>query len=53
MSDQEYMDLALTLARSVMFSTSPNPRVGCVIVSQGKVLGEGATQPPGGPHAEV
>ena len=28
-------------------------RVGCVIVRDGRVLGEGATQPPGGPHAEV
>src|SRR5690606_38194260 len=53
MNDQDYLDRALALARSVMFSTSPNPRVGCVIVNQGKVLGEGATQPPGGPHAEV
>lgn len=53
MNDQVYMDRALALARSVMFSTSPNPRVGCVIVNQGQILGEGATQPPGGPHAEV
>lgn len=53
MNDQDYMDRALALARSVMFSTSPNPRVGCVIVNQGQILGEGATQPPGGPHAEI
>lgn len=53
MSDQDYMNRALALARSVMFSTSPNPRVGCVIVKDGQILGEGATQPPGGPHAEV
>lgn len=51
--DTEWMLRALALARSVMFSTSPNPRVGCVIVRDGQVLGEGATQPPGGPHAEV
>ncbi|ETF01049.1 diaminohydroxyphosphoribosylaminopyrimidine deaminase [Advenella kashmirensis W13003] len=53
MTDQDYMNRALELARSVMVSTSPNPRVGCVIVSNGQILGEGATQPPGGPHAEV
>ena len=36
-----------------MATTRPNPRVGCVIVRDGAVLGEGATQPPGGPHAEI
>lgn len=44
---------ALALARTVMYTTAPNPRVGCVIVREGRVIGEGATQPPGGPHAEV
>lgn len=53
MNDQQYMNRALDLARSVMFITSPNPRVGCVIVRDHQILGEGATQPPGGPHAEV
>ncbi|WP_085947830.1 bifunctional diaminohydroxyphosphoribosylaminopyrimidine deaminase/5-amino-6-(5-phosphoribosylamino)uracil reductase RibD [Achromobacter xylosoxidans] len=47
------MRRALALAQTVMYSTAPNPRVGCVIVRDGRVLGEGATQPPGGPHAEV
>ena len=47
------MRRALDLARTVMYTTAPNPRVGCVIVRDGRVLGEGATQPPGGPHAEV
>jgi len=51
--DITWMRRALALARSVMYSTTPNPRVGCVIVRDGRVLGEGATQPPGGPHAEV
>ncbi|MFJ0732559.1 riboflavin biosynthesis protein RibD, partial [Bordetella bronchiseptica] len=51
--DVSWMRRALALARSVMYSTAPNPRVGCVIVRDGQVLGEGATQPPGGPHAEV
>jgi len=47
------MRRALALARSVIHTTTPNPRVGCVIVRDGQVLGEGATQPPGGPHAEI
>src|SRR6185295_8890569 len=34
-------------------TTSPNPNVGCVLVLAGKIVGEGATQPAGGPHAEV
>jgi diaminohydroxyphosphoribosylaminopyrimidine deaminase/5-amino-6-(5-phosphoribosylamino)uracil reductase len=44
---------ALALAQTVLYTTAPNPRVGCVIVRDGQVLGEGATQPPGGPHAEI
>ena len=48
-----WMRRALALAESVLYTTAPNPRVGCVIVRDGRVLGEGATQPPGGPHAEV
>ncbi|HEY0296407.1 MAG TPA: bifunctional diaminohydroxyphosphoribosylaminopyrimidine deaminase/5-amino-6-(5-phosphoribosylamino)uracil reductase RibD [Bordetella sp.] len=52
-SDLACMRRALDLARSVLYITSPNPRVGCVIVRDGQVLGEGATQPPGGPHAEI
>lgn len=51
--DLPWMRRALALAQTVMYSTAPNPRVGCVIVRDGRVLGEGATQPPGGPHAEV
>ncbi len=47
------MQRALAQADSVMNITTPNPRVGCVIVRDGRVIGEGATQPPGGPHAEI
>jgi diaminohydroxyphosphoribosylaminopyrimidine deaminase/5-amino-6-(5-phosphoribosylamino)uracil reductase len=48
------MDLALAQAATSMFRTSPNPRVGCVIVSpQGMLLGQGSTQQAGGPHAEI
>lgn len=52
--DAVWMAKALEQARSAMYRTSPNPRVGCVLVSpQGQVIGEGATQKAGGPHAEV
>ena len=44
---------ALGLAREALGSVSPNPSVGAVIVRQGKVVGEGFTQSPGGKHAEV
>ncbi len=47
------MQRALTLARQALYITSPNPRVGCVIVRDGKVLGEGHTQRAGLAHAEV
>jgi pyrimidine deaminase RibD-like protein len=48
-----YMARALELARVVEGSTSPNPPVGAVLVRGGVVVGEGNTQPPGGPHAEI
>jgi len=48
------MARALELAARVRATTSPNPWVGCVIVpSGGGEWFEGATRPPGGPHAEV
>jgi diaminohydroxyphosphoribosylaminopyrimidine deaminase/5-amino-6-(5-phosphoribosylamino)uracil reductase len=47
------MQRALTLAESVLGTTSPNPSVGCVIVRDAQLIAEGATRPPGGPHAEV
>jgi diaminohydroxyphosphoribosylaminopyrimidine deaminase/5-amino-6-(5-phosphoribosylamino)uracil reductase len=46
------MRRALELARSVWGTTHPNPMVGALIVEQGQVVGEGATAPDGGPHAE-
>lgn len=49
----EAMQRALELARSVLATTSPNPAVGAVLVRGGEVVGEGATRPPGGAHAEV
>ena len=47
------MQRALDLARSVLGQTRPNPAVGAVVVRDGEVVGEGATHPPSGPHAEV
>ncbi len=51
--DHAYMRRALALAEKVLYLTDPNPRVGCIIVKDGIVIGEGATQKVGGPHAEV
>lgn len=51
--DGHWMQQAVALADTVMNITTPNPRVGCVIVRDGQVLGAGATQVAGGPHAEV
>lgn len=53
MRDDEAMNRALALGHAVRRSTAPNPWVGCVILSDGEVVGEGATRPPGGDHAEV
>ncbi|MDH4651600.1 MULTISPECIES: bifunctional diaminohydroxyphosphoribosylaminopyrimidine deaminase/5-amino-6-(5-phosphoribosylamino)uracil reductase RibD [unclassified Pseudomonas] len=52
-SDQAYMARALELARKGIYSTHPNPRVGCVIVRDGEVVGEGWHVRAGEPHAEV
>ncbi len=47
------MARAIELARSAAGRVSPNPPVGAVLVRDGVTVGEGATQPPGGPHAEA
>jgi diaminohydroxyphosphoribosylaminopyrimidine deaminase/5-amino-6-(5-phosphoribosylamino)uracil reductase len=51
--DAHYMARALELARKGWYSTHPNPRVGCVIVRDGQVVGEGWHVRAGEPHAEV
>lgn len=52
--DYHYMARALQLAARGMYTTDPNPRVGCVIVGRdGEVVGEGWHACAGGPHAEV
>jgi len=47
------MSHALRLAEKGLFTTSPNPRVGCVIVNGGKVVGTGWHERVGEPHAEI
>ena len=54
--DEEHMARALSLATAVRGTTAPNPWVGCVVVPAAggsDPVFEGATAPPGGPHAEV
>ncbi|MCL2309393.1 MAG: bifunctional diaminohydroxyphosphoribosylaminopyrimidine deaminase/5-amino-6-(5-phosphoribosylamino)uracil reductase RibD [Proteobacteria bacterium] len=48
-----YMQRALVLAARGLFTTMPNPRVGCVIVKDGKMLGEGWHKKAGEAHAET
>jgi diaminohydroxyphosphoribosylaminopyrimidine deaminase/5-amino-6-(5-phosphoribosylamino)uracil reductase len=52
-NDAEGMQLALDWAARGMFTTTPNPRIGCVIVKDGVVIGAGHTQPAGQAHAEI
>ena len=52
-ADHEFMARALRLAESGLYSATPNPRVGCVLVRDGTVVGEGWHEKAGGPHAEV
>ena len=52
-SPSEFMRAALDEAEAALGSTSPNPAVGAVLVREGRIVGRGRTQPPGGPHAEV
>ncbi|WP_095145363.1 MULTISPECIES: bifunctional diaminohydroxyphosphoribosylaminopyrimidine deaminase/5-amino-6-(5-phosphoribosylamino)uracil reductase RibD [unclassified Pseudomonas] len=51
--DAHYMARALELARNGHYTTHPNPRVGCVIVRDGQIVGEGWHVRTGEPHAEV
>jgi diaminohydroxyphosphoribosylaminopyrimidine deaminase/5-amino-6-(5-phosphoribosylamino)uracil reductase len=52
-ADTELMDRALAQGETARRRTAPNPWVGAVVVRDGEIVGEGATQPPGGPHAEI
>jgi len=52
-TDFVHMQRALALAQRGLYTTDPNPRVGCVLVKDGNVIGEGCTQPAGQDHAEI
>ena len=51
--DSRFMAEAIALGLGVRGRSAPNPNVGCVIVSSGEIVGRGATQPGGRPHAEA
>jgi len=51
--DEEYMQQALRIARYAIGRTSPNPMVGAVILSQGRIVGQGWHRKAGTPHAEI
>src|SRR6202046_542692 len=52
-ADFAHMQHALALAARAMYTAAPNPRVGCVLVKDGALIGEGFTQPAGQDHAEI
>ena len=51
--DTDFMRLALAAAQQSLYLSNPNPRVGCVIVQAGRVIGTGFTQQAGCAHAEI
>ncbi|MFT5591887.1 MAG: diaminohydroxyphosphoribosylaminopyrimidine deaminase [Oceanicoccus sp.] len=53
MSHTQYMARAIQLAKHGLYTTHPNPRVGCVIVKDGEIIGEGYHRKAGEGHAEV
>ena len=53
MTDQHYMQRAIELAQQGIYSSKPNPNVGCVIVKDNQIVGEGFHPRAGQPHAEV
>lgn len=52
-TDAHYLKLALKEAKRGRYTTSPNPAVGCVIVRDGEILGQGFHHAAGQPHAEI
>ncbi|WGI26655.1 bifunctional diaminohydroxyphosphoribosylaminopyrimidine deaminase/5-amino-6-(5-phosphoribosylamino)uracil reductase RibD [Halomonas alkaliantarctica] len=52
-ADHRYMARALQLAQKGLYTTDPNPRVGCVIVRDEQIVGEGFHLRAGEPHAEI
>ncbi len=53
MDDLHYMQLAIELAEGGLYTASPNPRVGCVLVREGEIIGQGFHLRCGEGHAEV
>ncbi len=51
--DHRYMARALQLAEKGIYTTAPNPNVGCVIVKDNEIVGEGWHEKAGEPHAEI
>ena len=51
--DHKFMSRALYLAKKGMYTTAPNPNVGCVIVKEGEIVGEGWHEKAGEAHAEI
>ena len=51
--DFTYMARAMQLAKKGLYTTQPNPRVGCVIVNKNQIVGEGYHHKAGEPHAEI
>jgi len=52
-SDNFYISKVIQLAEKGLYTTQPNPRVGCVIVLNNEIVGEGYHQQAGEPHAEI
>lgn len=52
-ADYAFMSYALRLAEEGLYSTTPNPRVGCVITNNGEIVGSGWHERAGQPHAEI
>lgn len=51
--DRKWMAMALRLAERGLCTTDPNPRVGCILVKEGEIVGQGWHRWAGGPHAEI
>ena len=51
--DAQFMVRAIQLAKRGLYTTDPNPRVGCVLVKDGRIIGEGWHKQTGLPHAEI
>ncbi len=52
-NDIYYINLAIEQAKNGIYSTRPNPSVGCVLVNNEQIIGNGFTSPTGGNHAEI